>query len=158
MKKTSGITGIQYMRAHGNSPGPTHRPLLTGAISGTLAALPCLVVAYLTSAFAAESRELKFGELATALLDVTALAIAGVIYSQVFKRAANDAFGGWLFGASYGFLIWMIGPVMLWRWAVSQPMAAGIAAIGLFAAHVTYGIVLGGLFPYINRLLLGKLR
>jgi hypothetical protein len=158
MKRSYDITGIQYMRAHGNSPGPTHRPLLTGVIAGALAALPCIAIAYLSTALAGESRELMFDEPVSAVLDVVGLAVAGVVYAGIFKRAANDPFGGWLFGASYGFLIWMVGPVVLWRLVAGEPMVRGMAAMGLFAAHVIYGIILGGVYPYINRMLLGKLK
>jgi hypothetical protein len=158
MKRNYDITGIQYMRAHGNSPGPTHRPRLTGLISGVLASVGCLAIAYVTAALAAESSDLQFGYAMTATLDFAALAVAGVIYAEIFKRAANDRSGGWLFGASYGFLLWMIGPVVLWRLIAGEPMAHGMAAMGLFAAHVVYGTVLGGVYPYINRLLLGKLK
>jgi hypothetical protein len=52
----------------------------------------------------------------------------------------------------------MIGPVVLWRFIAGEPMARGIGAIGLFAAHVVYGVVLGGVYPYINRMLLGRLK
>ena len=50
MKSNNGISGIQYMRAHGNSVGPTHRPMLTGLISGIAAALPALAVRAMSGA------------------------------------------------------------------------------------------------------------
>jgi hypothetical protein len=158
MKKIYDIPAMQYMRAHGNSPGPTHRPSMTGAIAGLLAAVPCLVVGYLTGALTGESERLGVGTWTATILDALILVIAGVIYAEIFKRAANDTFGGWLFGACFGFLIWMDGPVTLWRWVAGEPMARGMSAMGLFAAQIVYGLVLGGVFPYINRLLQTRMK
>ncbi|HYJ92362.1 MAG TPA: hypothetical protein VEV84_13710, partial [Pyrinomonadaceae bacterium] len=75
----------------------------------------------------------------------------------VFKRAANDFHGGWLFGASFGFLLWMIAPVALWQLFTGQPIVVGGAAMGLFGAHVLYGIALGLIFPWIHTLIQTKL-
>jgi hypothetical protein len=65
--------------------------------------------------------------------------------------------GGWLFGSGYGFLIWMLGPSTIMEWITGRPIAVGTAAIGLFAAVVVYGLVLGSVFPLINRLLQKKM-
>lgn len=158
MKRTFDIPAMQYMRAHGNSPGPTHRPRLTGALAGLLAAVPCLIIGYLTGALSGESERLGVDVWAAVVLDTLILAVAGVVYAEIFKRAANDASGGWLFGACFGFLIWMVGPVTLWRWAAGEPMARGTAAMGLFGAQLVYGLVLGGVFPFINRLLQTRMK
>jgi hypothetical protein len=84
--------------------------------------------------------------------------VAGAIYGRVFSRAANDPDGGWLFGISYGFLIWMVGPVTLLQWIFGRPLALGVAAIGMLAAHLIYGLALGLLFPVVHHLIQSELR
>jgi hypothetical protein len=81
------------------------------------------------------------------------LAGAGALYGRVFMRAANDGRGGWLFGISYGYLLWMLGPVTLVQWVMARPVLMGGASRGLLAAHLLYGLVLGLLFPRVHRLI-----
>jgi hypothetical protein len=81
------------------------------------------------------------------------MAGAGALYGRVFMRAANDLRGGWLFGISYGFLLWMLGPVTLMQWVLARPVVVGRASQGLFAAHLLYGLALGLLFPRVHRLI-----
>ena len=157
MKSTFNISAMQYMRAHGNSPGPTHRPRLTGALSGLLAAIAALLFQYMTAALSHLSDSVGFGIWAMAVVIACVCTVAGVIYGAVFKRAANDTSGGWLFGISYGFFIWMIGPVTAWRLYAGRPLATGEAAIGILLSHLAYGLVLGAVYPFINRLTEGKL-
>lgn len=145
------ISPIQYMRAHGNSPGPTHRPVATGLISGFTAALPSVAVRYWTGALASEASGLGVSWVTMTAIGIVILAAAGVIYSAIFQRAANDRRGGWLFGISYGFLIWMVGPVTIWQWAMGEPLATGTAAMGLLGAQLVYGLALGGIYPLVNR-------
>ena len=71
-------------------------------------------------------------------------------------RAANDRRGGWLFGISYGFLLWVIGPATALTWVLRKPAATGTAAIGLFAAHLLFGTLLSAAFPWVHRLLVGR--
>jgi len=145
------------MRAHGNTPGPTQRPLLTGAIAGGLAAMPSVMLLYYFGAL--ESIARFFGiNLWLVILSVAALlTLAGTIYAAIFKRAANDCEGGWLFGAGYGFLLWMIAPISLWQLIAAQPIVVGRAAMSLFAAHLLYGLALGIVFPHIHWLVQIKL-
>ena len=148
---------MQYMRAHGNTPGPTQRPLLTGAISGVLAEIPSALLLYYSGA--SESVAAAFGVeiwivfAASGMLKV----LAGLLYAAIFKRSANDREGGWLFGAAYGFLLWMIAPLTLWQLITSRPVAVGKAAMGLFGAQVLYGLVLGLIYPRVHSLVQGKL-
>jgi hypothetical protein len=152
------VTAFQYMRAHGNSPGPTQRPRLTGAISGAIAAIPALLIRYLSGALGSEAEAVGHSLLITGACGVLFSIVAGIIYSAIFQRAANDIRGGWLFGSSYGFLIWMIGPVSIWQWITGRPLAAGTAAMGMFGAYVVYGLTLGAVYPLINRLLQTRLK
>jgi len=144
---------VHYMRAHGNTPGPTQRPILAGALTGLAAEIPASTMAWWSGALASATEAL-FSRVWMILLFHWVLAIVGgAIYGRLFSRAANDPHGGWLFGISYGFLIWMIGPVTILQWSLGRPLAIGPAAMGVLAAHLTYGLVLGLLFPGIHRLL-----
>jgi hypothetical protein len=151
------ISFMQYMRAHGNTPGPTQRPVLTGVFSGLIAGAPHLAILYLSGAVQSAAR--NFGVDVWMMLIASALmsVLAGILYALVFKRAANDVRGGWLFGMSFGFLLWIIGPVALWQAVTERPVAIGIAARGIFGAQVLYGLVLGLVFPHIHFLLQARL-
>ena len=148
---------MQYMRAHGNTPGPTQRPRLAGAITGSIAEIPAVGVLWWSGALSSLMQTLSLSLWVTLVLHSAAMIVSGVIYGRVFSRAANDVRGGWLFGISYGFLIWMIGPVTALQWLMDHPIALGVAAMGILGAHLLYGLVLGLLFPSIHRLLQAEL-
>lgn len=149
---------IAYMRAHGNAPGPTQRPILAGAVTGFLAEIPAVLVLWWSDALTSIMQALSLSSWTTLALHSLAMVIAGAIYGRVFSRAANDPRGGWLFGISYGFLIWMIGPVTVLQWTLGRPLALGVAAMGILGAHLVYGLSLGLLFPWIHKLLQHELR
>jgi hypothetical protein len=146
------ISAFQFLSAHGNEPGPTHCPRTTGAIAGTIAAIPSILMRYMAGSLDSESQALGMVMWQIILLDALILIAAGTLYAQIFQRAANDLRSGWLFGISYGFLIWMLGPVTLWQWTTGKPLATGVPAIGIFAAQLVYGLVLGITFPFVNKL------
>ena len=148
---------MQYMRAHGNAPGPTQRPFVAGAVTGFLAEIPAVFMLWWSGALISATQSLSLRTWVTLLLHSGAAIIAGAIYGRVFSRAANDPQGGWLFGISYGFLIWMIGPVTLLQWTLGRPLALGVAAMGILAAHLAYGLTLGLLFPAIHHFLHSEL-
>ena len=148
---------IQYMRAHGNTPGPTQRPVLAGAITGALAEIPAVLMLWWSGALSSASQSLSLSIYAALALHFLATVIAGVVYGRVFSRAANDPRAGWLFGISFGFLMWMIGPVTVLRWWLRGPLALGVAAMGILGAHLLYGLSLGLLFPWIHKLLQSEL-
>jgi hypothetical protein len=77
--------------------------------------------------------------------------LGGALYGAVFRRAASDRRGGWLFGISYGFLLWMLGPVTLLQVVLGRPLAVGTAAVGLLGAHLLSGLILGVLFRPMHR-------
>ena len=158
MKSGNSISGIQYMRAHGNSVGPTHRPLLTGLLSGVAAAAPAFAIRILSGALTSEAAALGLDIWTVSLIDVIIFSLSGSIYALIFQRAANEMCSGWLLGISYGFLLWVLGPVTLWNWVTGTPLAIGIAAMGLFASHLAYGLALGVAFPIVNRLTQAKLK
>lgn len=144
---------MQYMRAHGNTPGPTQRPIWTGALAGFLAEIPTLLILWRSGAFESATQSLRISLWLALALHSGATVAAGALYGRLFSRAANDRRGGWLFGISYGFLIWMIGPVTALQWTLSRPLAVGVAAMGVLGSHLIYGLALGLLFPWIHRLL-----
>jgi hypothetical protein len=148
---------VRYMRAHGNTPGPTQRPKLAGALTAILAEAPAILLLWVTGGFEGLARILGTQRALVVLLHGTAMALAGMLYGRLFSRAANDRRGGWLFGISYGFLLWMLGPVTALQWVVSRPVAVGRAAMGLLGAHLVYGLILGLLFPLVHHLLQRRL-
>ena len=144
------ISFLQYMRAHGNTPGPTQRPYLTGAISGVLAQIPALLILYYSGALESLATGTGTSQWLASVLSTGIMAVAGILYAAIFKRAANDFSGGWLFGISYGFLLWLLSPLTLWQLITSQPIAVGGAAMGLFGTHVVFGLALGFIFPRVH--------
>ena len=148
---------MQYMRAHGNTPGPTQRPLLAGAITALIAEVPAVGVLWWSGALSSVMQSLSLGLSVTLALHSAAMILCGAIYGRVFSRAANDVRGGWLFGISYGFLIWMVGPVTALQWLMDRPIALGTSAMDILGAHLIYGLVLGLLFPTVHRSLQSEL-
>ncbi|HZS08724.1 MAG TPA: hypothetical protein VFD58_28070 [Blastocatellia bacterium] len=142
---------IKYMRAHGNTPGPTECPATAGAASGALAALPAAALLWLAGSLASLGQSVSLRLPVTLALQMVTFALLGMLYGRIFGRAANDRRGGWLFGISSGFLIWMLGPAMLLQWIIGRPVATGVAAMGLMGAHLIYGVALGLIFPYVHR-------
>ena len=145
------------MRAHGNTPGPTQRPILAGAVTGSLAEIPALLLLWWSGALASAAQSLALSTWVAVALHFLATVVAGAIYGRVFSRAANDPRGGWLFGISYGFLLWMIGPVTVLQWTLGRPLALGVAAMGILGGYLVYGLSLGLLFPWIHKLLQSEL-
>jgi hypothetical protein len=148
---------MQYMRAHGNTPGPTQRPISAGAISAVIATIPAAVLLWLSGALNSLADALAINVPVVLVLYFISMGIAGGVYGRLFSRAANDRRAGWLFGISYGFLIWMLGPVTALQAIRHQPVAIGEAAFGLLGAHLLFGVALGLLFPSIHKLLQRRL-
>ena len=149
---------MQYMRAHGNTAGPTQRPLLTGAIGGLIAFLPYEALLRLSGARDAITRGFEINVWMSTAINMTVMIGAGILYAAIYKRAANDCHGGWIFGASYGFLLWMLAPVTIFQLISPKPIAVGTAAMGLFGAHIVYGLALGIVFPWIHFLIQSRLQ
>jgi hypothetical protein len=143
---------IAFLRAHGVDPGPTQRPLLAGALTGLAATVPALIVFVSFGSFTVVADEiLGLPRISTALLLIAAFTLSGVLYGFTFRRAANDRHGGWLFGAAFGFILWMVAPIIVLPVMSGHIMAAGTAAMGFLASFLVWGTVIGGLFPHIHR-------
>ena len=153
----NGVSFIQYMRAHGNTPGPTQRPFLTGAVSGFLSEIPAILILWWSGALKSAKDTLGIQLWLLLVLHSLATVTCGALYGRIFSRAANDPRGGWLFGISYGFLLWMVGPVTALQLTLGRPLAIGVAAIGILMAHIAYGITLGVTYPWMHKLLRAKL-
>lgn len=140
-----------FLSAHGYDPGPTQRPLLTGALSGVAATVPAIAILAAFGSLEVEARILGLSVLATIAAGWVAMAAAGAIYARLFGRAANDVQGGWLFGMAYGFALWSGGAVMILPLASGGRAPAGEAAIGVFLSLLAWGGTLGALVPFVHR-------
>jgi hypothetical protein len=140
-----------FLSAHGFDPGPTQRPLLAGALSGTVATLPAVVALILFGSLKVEAEILGISQLMTILVGVPLMALAGATYARLFGRAANEFRGGWLFGMAFGFALWAAGAVMILPLVSGGKTPAGEAAIGVFLSLVVWGAALGAVHPFIHR-------
>lgn len=142
---------IEFLRAHGFDPGPLQRPLLAGAMTGFVASLPAMAVLIIFPSFDVVANQVMgLSRVLTATILIGSFAFSGLVYALAFRRAANDKRGGWLFGAAFGFLLWMAAPLVVLPIVSERVMAAGLAATGLFASFLVWGTVVGWLFPYIH--------
>jgi hypothetical protein len=142
---------IPFMRAHGQRPGPGQRPKTAGAVSGAAAGLLALPVLELSGATDSLRLALATSNWQIAILYVGIAVLAGLVYGGLFQRAAADRQGGWLFGISYGFLLWMVGPITLLQLLLGRPLAFGTAAMAFLAANLLSGLLLGVLFRPAHR-------
>ena len=141
----------RFLWAHGYEAGPTQRPRLAGAIAAAIAEGPTLALMLATGAVEPLLRAVGLSLPVGLALHLVLVMFAGVVYGQLFQRAANDRSGGWLFGLAFGFLGWMAGPVTALEWLSGRIVIAGSPAQGLFAAYLLWGMLVGLLFPYIHR-------
>ena len=140
-----------FLTAHGFDPGPTQRPLLTGGISGAVATLPAVGVLAAFGSLEVEAKILGMPVPLTLAAGCAVMALAGVVYGGLFRRGANDRWGGWLFGMAFGFLLWTAGAVMVLPLASGGFAPGGEAAIGVFLSLVVWGAALGGVVPFVHR-------
>jgi hypothetical protein len=142
---------LSILQAHGLDAGPTQRPLLAGAVSSLIAdvlAAPVLVAFGSLNALGEAS---GMPIIATGVVYAGMMALAGLLYGLVFRRAANDWHGGWLFGLAFGFVLWMLAPIPLLQWLPDRPLLMGYPAIGVLLGHLLWGLVLGSVFPLVHR-------
>ena len=151
------ISFMQYMRAHGNTPGPTQRPFSTGIIGSLIAFVPFELVLRASGARVAIADAFGISIFQSTAVAVVVMVLAGIVYAAIFKRAANDCRGGWVFGASFGFAVWLLAPITLWQIISGHAAVVGIAAMGLFGSHILFGLVLGLAFPWIHFLIQSRL-
>ena len=140
-----------FLSAHGYEPGPTQRPFLAGAISGTLATAPAVGLLYGLGSLAIEARILGLPVAGTIIAGWLLMAVAGAAYARLLGRAANDRRGGWLFGMAFGFALWAAGGVFVLPLAGDGQMPTGPAATGVFLSLVLWGGCLGAFLPFVHR-------
>ena len=142
---------IDFLRAHGFDPGPTQRPMLAGAVTGVIATVPAAIVFVVAGSFRVLSSEIfRLPAVVTAIIFAVAFVVAGASYGLVFRRAANDRRGGWLFGLTFGFMMWIVAPVVVLPLVGRPIIAAGTPAVGFLAAFLAWGLCVGVLFPYVH--------
>lgn len=147
-----------FLRAHGVDPGPLQRPILAGLLSGLVASLPAgWVFVWFGSFRVVADQVMRLPTATTAVVLLAAFTASGALYGLTFRRAANDRRGGWLFGAAFGFLLWMVAPVVVLPVIGGSVMAAGTAATGFFICFLVWGATLGAVFPLVHRPLQGRM-
>lgn len=140
-----------FLDAHGYDPGPSQRPLTSGAISGILATIPAIPLLFLFDSLKVEADILGMSTIATLGIGWCAMAIAGAAYARFFGRAANSVHGGWLFGMSFGFAIWAAGAVLVLPLLTGGRAPAGGPAAGAALSLIVWGIAAGILVPFVHR-------
>jgi hypothetical protein len=148
---------MNYMQAHGYVPGPTQRPTAAGFMTGLLVALPTVYLLHTAGALADLAAAMHTSVVMATLLYFGIFIVSGAIYGRIFQRAANDFRGGWIFGGSFGFVMWLIGPVSVLQWILHRSIVTGQPGVGLLAANLFYGFVLGLLYPWIHWLIQRRL-
>jgi hypothetical protein len=139
-----------FLAAHGYDPGPTQRPLLAGAISGALAAIPAVAVLLLFGSLEVEAKILGVSIALTLAFGFPMMAAAGAVYGRLFGRAANNRHGGWLFGMAFAFALWAAGAAFILPLVSAGSTPAGRAAIGVFASLLVWGFGLGLINAWIH--------
>jgi hypothetical protein len=142
---------LKLLQAHGLDAGPTQRPLLAGALGGVIATAPALVVLVVFQSLNEPARAAGTSVVSAGGAYVGLMLLGGVLYGWLFQRAANDPWGGWLFGLAFGFVVWMLGPIPLLQWLPDEPILRGYPAAGLLLAQLLWGFTLGVVFPPIHR-------
>ncbi len=148
---------LEMLRAHGLDAGPTQRPALAGTLSGALAAVPALLVMLRLGSLSRLAAEAGVSLLAAGLLQALGMALAGAAYGLLFRRAANDRKGGWLFGTAFGYLVWQAVAVPLLQWLPGEPRLQGRPVLGLLIGYLVWGLVMGLAFKPVHRPLQGGL-
>lgn len=148
---------LSMLRAHGLDAGPTQRPLLTGVFASLPADIPAIATLNAFGALGVLSDAGNISAAHAALAFTALMLIGGLLYGLLFRRAANDQRGGWLFGLAFGFLLWMLEAVPLLQWFPEHPIMSGYPAMGLLLGQLLWGLTLGIAFPLVHRRFLLRL-
>ena len=140
-----------FLSVQGYDPGPSQRPLLSGAISGALASIPAIPILVGFGSLRVEAAILGLSGLLTLAIGCPVMAIAGAIYARMFGRAANNVHGGWLFGMAFGFALWAAGAVLVLPIVSGGRAPAGSAALGVVTSLLVWGLATGILVPFVHR-------
>jgi hypothetical protein len=140
-----------FLSVQGYDPGPSQRPLLSGALSGLLATIPAIPILIAFGSLRVEAQILGLSMVATLAAGCIVMAIAGLVYARIFGRAANNVHGGWLFGMAFGFALWAAGAVLVLPIISGGRAPAGPAALGVAASLLAWGLATGILVPFVHR-------
>lgn len=140
-----------FLSVHGYDPGPSQRPLVSGALSGILATIPAIPILIAFGSLSVEAAILGLSKAATLVIGCTVMAIAGAVYARTFGRAANNVHGGWLFGMAFGFALWAAGAVLVLPIISGGRAPAGPAALGVATSLLVWGLATGILVPFVHR-------
>ncbi|HWC55722.1 MAG TPA: hypothetical protein VG434_02000 [Sphingomicrobium sp.] len=140
-----------FVAAHGYDPGPSQRPLASGAISGILATIPAIGVLIAFRSLRVEAHILGMSPLETLAIGWAVMATAGAAYARFFGRTANALRVGWLFGLSFGFGLWAAGAVLILPLLSGGQAPAGDAAAGVALSLIVWGLGTGILVPFVHR-------
>ena len=138
------------LSVHGYDPGPSQRPLLSGALSGILGTIPAIPILIGFGSLKVEADILGISTAVMLAIGCGAMAIAGAVYARLFGRAANNVHGAWLFGMAFGFALWAAGAVLVLPLASGGRAPAGAAALG-FSFPARVGLATGILVPFVHR-------
>jgi Na+/melibiose symporter-like transporter len=140
-----------FLDAHGYDPGPSQRPLASGAISGIIGTIPAIGVLLAFGSLNAEAEIIGVSAIGTLAIGWLAMAAAGAAYARFFGRAANAVRGGWLFGMAFGFALWAAGAVLVLPLVSGGRAPAGEAAVGVALSLIIWGVATGILVPFVHR-------
>jgi len=140
-----------FLSVQGYDPGPSQRPMLSGAISGILATIPAVPILIAFGSLSVEAEILGHSPLLTLAIGCAVMAVAGAVYARMFGRAANNVHGGWLFGMAFGFALWAAGAVLVLPMVSGGRTPAGPAALGVAASMLVWGLATGILVPFVHR-------
>lgn len=140
-----------FLSVQGYEPGPSQRPLLSGALSGALATIPAVPILVGFGSLRVEAAILGLSALTTLAIGCPVMAIAGAVYARMFGRAANNVHGAWLFGMAFGFALWAAGAVLVLPIVSGGRTPAGGAALGVVASLLVWGLATGILVPFVHR-------
>ena len=134
----------------GNQPTPDQRPYLAGFLAACIAVVLPALLLFQTGGMRAQGHALHLPFDSMIALQAAIWLGGGALFGRIFSRAAADPRAGWLFGFTYGYLLWMLGPATTMMWIAGGPVAKGPAAVGLLAAYILFGLIMGIAFPYTN--------
>lgn len=140
-----------FLSVHGYDPGPSQRPLLSGAVSGILGTIPAIPILVVFGSLSVEAHILGLSPLVTLAIGCVIMSAAGATYARTFGRAANNVHGGWLFGMAFGFALWAAGAVLILPAISGGRAPAGQAALGVAASLLAWGLTTGLLVPFVHR-------
>lgn len=142
---------VTFLSVHGYDPGPSQRPLTSGAISGLLGTALAVPILVGFGSLKVEAQILGLSTLLTLGIGCAVMALAGAVYARMFGRAANNVHGGWLFGMAFGFALWAAGAVLVLPVVSGGRAPAGHAALGVAASLLAWGLATGILVPFVHR-------